>query len=138
MIDIIHKISINVIAEGLILMVVKVDLSHLPLNLKSAILNNQEFSSLPRDDRYDKSVDIVFLDVPQERKEKIIKTLEKILVMSNTVGYSVVENMIDEYEIAVLKSGDIEELGIFICAHCGTPFQNHEEMMLHQRMHYFF
>lgn len=119
-------------------MVVKVDLSHLPLNLKSAILNNQEFSSLPREDHSDKSLDIIFLEVPQERKEKIIKIIENILSLSNIEGYSVVENMIDESEVAVLKSGDIEELGIFICAHCGAPFQNHEQMMIHQRMHYIF
>jgi DNA-directed RNA polymerase len=127
-----------VIALELILMVVKVDLSHLPLNLKSTILSNQEFSSLPRDDRNGQNADVVVLEVPQEIKETIIKTIEKILSLSNAEGYSVVENMIDESEIAVLKSGDIEELGIFICAHCGAPFQNREQMMIHQRMHYIF
>ena len=45
---------------------------------------------------------------------------------------------IDKNEIAILKSGDLEEIGIFICAHCGTPFQSHEQMMIHQRMHYIF
>ncbi|HEY7573455.1 MAG TPA: C2H2-type zinc finger protein [Nitrososphaeraceae archaeon] len=119
-------------------MVVKVDLSHLPLNLKLAILNNQEFSSLPRDDRFDKDVDVVFLDVSQEVKEKVMTMIENTLSMSNIEEYSVVENMIDQSEIAVLKSGDIEELGIFICAHCGAPFQNREQMMIHQRMHYIF
>jgi hypothetical protein len=61
-----------------------------------------------------------------------------ILSKSNIEGYSVVENMIDKNEIAILKSGDLEEIGIFICAHCGTPFQSHEQMMIHQRMHYIF
>lgn len=126
------------ITEGLFVMVVKVDLSHLPLNLKLAILNNQEFSSLPRDDRFDKDVDVVFLDVSQEVKEKVMTMIENTLSMSNIEEYSVVENMIDQSEIAVLKSGDIEELGIFICAHCGAPFQNREQMMIHQRMHYIF
>jgi len=122
----------------MIIMVVKVDLSHLPLDLKMMILNNQEFSSLPKNDHYNKCDDLVYLELPQENKETIIKTLERILASSNIVGYSVVENMIDEKEVAILKSGDIEELGLFICAHCAAPFQSYEQMMIHQRMHYIF
>ena len=120
------------------MMVVKIDLSHLPDGLKSVIINNKEFSSLPKDNHYDTNEDLVCLELPQERREKVIKILEVILSKSNINGYSVVENTIDKNEIAILKSGDIEELGIFICAHCGTPFQSHEQMMIHQRMHYIF
>ena len=35
------------------MMVVKIDLSHLPDGLKSVIINNKEFSSLPKDNHYD-------------------------------------------------------------------------------------
>lgn len=119
-------------------MVIKIDLSHLPVTLKSIVLNNMEFSSLPRDIPNDKNDDLVCLTLPQEDKSKIMEILERILSNSNSDGYVVVENTIDKSEIAILKSGDIEELGIFICAHCGTPFQSREQMMIHQRMHYIF
>jgi hypothetical protein len=76
--------------------------------------------------------------LPQEDREKIIKILVGILSKSRIEEYIVVENTMDESEIAILKSGDIEEIGIFMCAHCGTPFQSHEQMMIHQRMHYIF
>lgn len=119
-------------------MVVKIDLSHLPVGLKSTIMNSQEFSSLTKDNHYDSNDDLVCLQLPQESRDEIIKILTVILSKSNIEGYSVVENMIDKNEIAILKSGDLEEIGIFICAHCGTPFQSHEQMMIHQRMHYIF
>jgi hypothetical protein len=119
-------------------MVVKIDLSHLPIGLKSIIMNSQEFSSLTKDNYYDSNDELVCLELPQESREEIIKILTVMLSKSNIEGYSVVENMIDKNEIAILKSGDLEEIGIFICAHCGTPFQSHEQMMIHQRMHYIF
>jgi len=119
-------------------MVIKIDISHLPASLRSIVLNNKELSSLPKDNHYDKNEDLICLTLPQEDRNKIMKILEKILSNSNSDGYIVVENTIDKSEIAILKSGDIEQIGIFICAHCGTPFQSQEQMMIHQRMHYIF
>jgi hypothetical protein len=131
-------ISLNQLSGGWRDVVIKIDISHLPVTLRSIILNNQEFASLPRDNHYDKNDDLVCLMLPQEDREKIIKILVGILSKSRIEEYIVVENTMDESEIAILKSGDIEEIGIFMCAHCGTPFQSHEQMTIHQRMHYIF
>ena len=98
-------------------MVVKIDLSHLPVGPKSIIMNSQEFSLLTKENHYDKNDDLVCLELPQENRDEIIKILTMILSKSNIEGYSVVENMIDKNEIAILKSGDIEELRhIYLCS----------------------
>jgi hypothetical protein len=49
----------------------------------------------------------------------------------------VVDNIEEEDEIAILRKDDLEQLGIFICLHCGTLFASENERTIHQRMHYF-
>jgi hypothetical protein len=46
--------------------------------------------------------------------------------------------MEEENEIAILKNGDIEQLGIYICSHCGMLFKSDVQRTIHQRIHYLF
>ena len=67
-------------------MVVKIDLSHLPVGLKSIIVNSQEFSLLTEENHYDKNDDLVCLELPQENRDEIIKILTVILSNNNIDG----------------------------------------------------
>lgn len=59
--------------------------------------------------------------------------IEKIL----PEGYVVAESTEDPTVLAVLKEGDIEQLGLYLCGYCATVFHNEVERNLHQRVHYF-
>ena len=47
------------------------------------------------------------------------------------------ESTEDPMLLAVLKEGDIEQLGLYLCGYCATVFRNEVERNLHQRVHYF-
>lgn len=52
-------------------------------------------------------------------------------------GYVVAESTDDPTVIAVLKEGDIEQLGLYLCGYCATVFHNEVERNVHQRAHFF-
>jgi len=65
---------------------------------------------------------------------QVMAVLQKALAGS---GYVAVENMQDASEIAILKEGDIEQLGLYLCGYSAMVFGNEVERNLHQRVHYF-
>lgn len=64
---------------------------------------------------------------------QVRQAIEKIL----PEGYVVAESTEDPTVLAVLKEGDIEQLGLYLCGYCATVFHNEVERNLHQRVHYF-
>jgi hypothetical protein len=60
---------------------------------------------------------------------------------------SILRNNYDEYKVAedaesadtltILKQGDVEQFGMYVCSHCGTFFKSIEERAVHERIHYF-
>lgn len=52
--------------------------------------------------------------------------------------YIVTEDTENVDSLAVLKVGDIEQLGILVCNFCGAVFGSEDEKYIHQRAHYFF
>lgn len=64
---------------------------------------------------------------------QVRQAIEKIL----PEGYVVAESTDDPAVLAVLKEGDIEQLGLYLCGYCATVFYNEVERNLHQRVHYF-
>ena len=68
--------------------------------------------------------------------EKALDDIKKIQGKS-TEDYLVAENDEDPNEIAILKKGNIEQLGLFICEFCPLVFRSEIEKTIHQRIHYF-
>jgi hypothetical protein len=64
---------------------------------------------------------------------QVKQTIEKIL----PEGYVVAENIDESNALAVLKEGDIEQLGLYLCGYCATVFYNEIERNVHQRAHFF-
>ena len=68
--------------------------------------------------------------------EKALDDIKNIQGKS-TEDYLVAENDEDPNEIAILKKGNIEQLGLFICEFCPLVFRSEIEKNIHQRIHYF-
>src|SRR5918992_4374622 len=118
-------------------MVIKVDMSYLSTNIRNIILNTIENKSISQKQINNNNNDIIVLDSETDI-QKIKEILQYALTKNRLNDYIVTENMKEENEIAILKNGDIEQLGIYICSHCGMLFKNDTQRTIHQRIHYFF
>jgi hypothetical protein len=117
-------------------MAIKVDVSRLPNGLKEIIISAFEHKSiLQKQSNIHKNT--IILDHENDVL-RIKQILEDTLASNQVNDYMVAENSQQENEIAILKKGDIEQLDIFICAHCGMLFDSELQRIIHQRIHYFF
>lgn len=121
-------------------MVVRVDISYLTSDLRYIIVNNAKVKSIPNylhsNRNNDNNNDIItFID--ENNIQKIKQIIQHIFTENHINGYIVAENTEEENEIAILKQGDMEQFGIYICTHCGMSFESEIQRTVHQRIHYF-
>ena len=121
----------------IISMAIKVDMSYLSSNIRNIILNTIENKSISQKKSNNNNNDIIILDSETDI-QKIKEILQYALTKNRLNDYIVTENMEEENEIAILKNGDIEQLGIYICSHCGMLFKSDVQRTIHQRIHYLF
>ena len=116
-------------------MVVKIDMSFIPAHLKRTLLKSfDENGILGGQTDYDENL-IMFKK--GYSRQKVKEFLEQELKKNDVNDYLVSENSEDELEIAILRKGDIEQLGIYPCIHCGMVFGSEEHRTIHERVHYF-
>ena len=78
------------------------------------------------------------LEMDQECNRQQVKSfLEEVLCSHALSDYVIAENSRDDNELVILKKGDIEQIGLFICMHCSMIFGSAEERSEHLRAHYF-
>ncbi len=119
-------------------MAIKIDVTHISDDLKSAIQNaikQKSISGSQDNDHAGKCIRIVLSD--DNDRQKVKQLLEDVLRKNQINDYIVVDNIKEEDEIAILRKDDLEQLGIFICSHCGMLFASEGERIIHQRIHYF-
>lgn len=63
--------------------------------------------------------------------------LEDILEENHMEQFVVAENTEEYNTYSVLKKGDLEQIGLVICDHCGMVFGTYDEKMVHEKIHYF-
>jgi hypothetical protein len=114
-------------------MVVKIDLSYVPNNIQHIILDAIEKVVASQKQFADKIITLY----NETNVEKIKHILEEELRLKDLNDYVISENTYDESEIAILKKGDIEQFGLYVCIHCGMVFESEIQRAVHQRMHYF-
>ena len=68
---------------------------------------------------------------------KDFKLFVENMLKNNYGEYVVAENTESADTLTILKQGDVEQFGMYICSHCGTFFKSIEERTLHERIHYF-
>jgi hypothetical protein len=78
---------------------------------------------------------LIFIN--ENRIEKIKEILQDILTRHSLSEYIIAENTEDENEIVILKQGDMEQFGVYICSHCSMSFKSKNLRSLHERVHYF-
>src|SRR5919204_814926 len=123
-------------------MVIRIDISNLNNELRDIILNSLELKyflndQLNNNDDNNNNKQIIVL--PNENNiQKLKQIIQNILTKNRYHNeYIVAENLEEKNEIAILKQGDMEQLGIYICTHCGMSFKSQVQRTIHERMHYF-
>jgi flagellar biosynthesis/type III secretory pathway chaperone len=120
-------------------MVVRVDISYLTSDLRYIIVNNAKVKSIPNyvhgNGNNNNNNIITFID--ENSIQKIKQIIQHIFTENHINGYIIAENIEEENEIAILKQGDMEQFGIYICTHCGMSFESEIQRTVHQRIHYF-
>ena len=83
------------------------------------------------------NITIVIFEFPGSLKE-FESLLTSILAKNSIKEYIITQDMEKENTIAILKSGDLEQLGILVCDFCGAVFHSEDEKYIHQRAHFFY
>ena len=68
---------------------------------------------------------------------KDFKLFVESILRNNYDEYIVTENAESADTLTILKQGDVEQFGMYVCSHCGTFFKSIEERVVHERIHYF-
>ena len=114
-----------------LIVAVIIDISRTPKFLKSIIYKEiARFHVTDMNDSY--------LKMDQECNRQHMKSfLEEVFCAHSLSDYVIAENSRDDNELVILKKGDIEQIGLFICIHCSMIFGSAEERSEHLRAHYF-
>jgi F0F1-type ATP synthase epsilon subunit len=115
-------------------MIIRINIGFLPTVARSKLINFL-ITQFQLEQSYSDNDDIISLNTTSGI-QTIKKTVESILT-EICEGYIITENIHAENEIVVLKKGDLEQLDIYICIHCGMPFESEGQRSIHQRIHYF-
>jgi hypothetical protein len=132
-------------------LIVKLDLTFIPDNIRSLIVKcidleskarvinedkvNDRESDNGKSNKHTDSTPIFYYD--KSSLPELKNFLENILEKNNLSQFVVVEDMENENTLAIVKGGDIEQFGMYVCGHCGMIFRSEEERVVHERMHYF-
>jgi hypothetical protein len=74
----------------------------------------------------------------EDDKKKITLIIESEFTQNRDFDdYVITGNNDNPAEIDILKKGDLEQLGLFICSFCPMICQSEVEKIIHQRIHYF-
>ncbi len=68
---------------------------------------------------------------------KDFKLFVESILRNNYDEYMVAEDAESADTLTILKQGDVEQFGMYVCSHCGTFFKSIEERTVHERIHYF-
>jgi hypothetical protein len=118
------------------------DLSYFPDTLLPIIMNSDKLKNLinkeklSNGDQSIKSKSIV-LDYPGSIND-LENLLNSILHEKSIKEYVAVQDTEQENTLTLLKNGDVEQLGIYICDLCGAIFHDEGEKYAHQRAHFIF
>ena len=122
-------------------MEIHVDLSFLPDQFVSLIKKSIEIKQFYVKDYYagnqDSNSKFSIFEFPgpiQDFEDLLYSALQK----NSIKEYVVAQDSETENTLAILKAGDLGQLGILICDFCGAAFSSADEKYIHQRAHYFF
>lgn len=130
-------------------MVVKIDLSNLPIHFRNAITNEIGMKKRSGEERSNGDTDKENI----ERSTGIkFKDEEVVLEENNTyntkqrLNDALIKNRIHNYvavlhpkagdKVVIVQRTDAEQLGTHHCRHCGMEFEDKTKLSIHLRIHY--
>jgi hypothetical protein len=118
-----------------------VDLSFFPDNLVPLITNSIEIKSFFVENystnSQDRDTKLSLFNFPGSINE--FEDLLKSILQKNSINeYVIAQDTETENTLAILKDGDMRQLGILICDFCGAVFSSEDEKYIHQRAHFLF
>jgi hypothetical protein len=138
---------------------IKLDLSFLPIELRSSFIGNIKTELSSQDDlvgitetksnsmfsdRHENRMVGFADDIDQQYTVqwvsgslKDFKLIVENILRNNYSKYMVAEDIESADTLTILKQGDVEQFGMYVCSHCGTFFKSIEERTVHERIHYF-
>ena len=123
---------------------IKLDLTFIPGTIRSALIKFIILESIGGTfieektndkDGDDKKPMIVYCS--KSSIEECKNYLKNTLKRNNWEEFVVVEDTENENTLAIVKEGDIEQFGMYMCSHCGMVFKGDDERAVHERIHYF-
>ena len=130
-------------------MVITIDLSRLPRDLRSMILKEikigknitetEHTRDLTTDSMTEPEVknDLNVITLTNESNISLVKQKLKDTLIKNKIrDYVVMVDLEDQNKIIILKKEHAKSLGIHHCPHCGMEFENEIQLSVHQRIHY--
>jgi hypothetical protein len=120
---------------------IRLDTSFFPEYLSNVIINSEEIKSFYSETlsigQTGENIKYFTFEFPGYIEE-LAEVLNSILKKNSINEYVVVQDMEKENTLTVLKVGDLEQLGMFICDFCGAVLDSPDGKYIHQRAHYFF
>jgi hypothetical protein len=128
---------------------IRIDVSRLPDNLKTIIVNDIKSRQPHCRVEYARHIDedtqvqkdnnqftILLLD-NENNFEKIRQMTKDILIKRRIRDYVAIQVTQDKNKIMILEKHHAEQLGTHHCLHCEMAFENEIQLSTHQRIHYF-
>ena len=132
-----------------IYVVITIDLSKLPRDLRSMILKEikigknitetEHTRDLTTDSITEPEVsnDLNVITLTNENNVSLVKQKLKDTLIKNKIrDYVVMVDLEDQNRIIILKKEHAKTLGVYHCLHCGMEFENEIHLSVHQRIHY--
>jgi mRNA-degrading endonuclease RelE of RelBE toxin-antitoxin system len=129
--------------------VITIDLSRLPRDLRSMILKEikigenitetEHTRDLTTDNITEPEVknDLNVITLTNESNISLVKQKLKDTLIKNKIrDYVVMVDLEDQNRIIILKKEHAKTLGVHHCPHCGMEFENEIQLSVHQRIHY--
>ena len=118
-------------------MVITVDISKLPNNLRSILIEEMQ---LEYKDRLlvseDSPEDPIGFTLTDEDINKVNRSLKDLLIKNKIRNYVIVQDPSGEDIIKILERANVENSGIYHCIHCGMEFDDEIQLSVHHRIHY--
>jgi mRNA-degrading endonuclease RelE of RelBE toxin-antitoxin system len=129
--------------------VITIDLSRLPKDLRSMILKEIKIGEDVAETEHTRDLttnsvtepevknDLNVITLTNENNINMMKQRLKDTLIKNKIGdYVVMVDLEDQKRIIILKKEHAKTLGVHHCPHCGMEFENEIQLSVHLRIHY--
>ena len=117
-------------------MVIKLDLSQIPIGLKSKITNESNLAELIQPDADQPEIVIIRSgDESEQGINDVKRRIKDILIKFKIRDFVAITDPSDKQKILIVGRKDAEKLDSFHCHQCGMEFVDEIQLGIHHRLH---